>query len=160
MAVEFFIADYENAEHAKQVVYLLNSYAEDPMGGAQPLSSFAKDNLIDALHKTPGAFSVLGRMDSQPIALANCFTSLSTFACKPLINIHDLVVHADARGKGVSQSLLSFIEKHAVANRCCKVTLEVLEGNQTARAAYAKFGFDAFSLDDATGTAIFLQKKL
>ena len=160
MANHFIIADYDNDAHGEAIVSLLDSYARDPMGGAKPLSNFARENLIDALRNTPGAFSVLGFANDQPVALANCFSSLSTFACLPLINIHDLVVSDSARGQGISQQLLGYIEMHARQQRCCKVTLEVLEGNIVAMSAYEKFGFSGYQLNEESGNAVLLQKLL
>ncbi len=160
MSTHFLIADYENLQHGDAIVGLLDSYAKDPMGGKQPLSDFTKDNLVATLARTPNAFSVLGYRGDSPVALANCFRSLSTFACRPLINIHDLVVSGKVRGQGISQLLLSFIEREARESRCCKVTLEVLQGNGVAKSAYEKFGFHPYSLDDATGHALFMQKTL
>jgi len=40
------------------------------------------------------------------------------------------------------------------------VTLEVLSGNTAAKNAYEKFGFEAYTLDDKTGGALFMHKKL
>lgn len=37
---------------------------------------------------------------------ANCFESFSTFACKPLINIHDFIVLEKYKGNGISQKIL------------------------------------------------------
>ncbi|MBX2839282.1 MAG: GNAT family N-acetyltransferase [Gammaproteobacteria bacterium] len=156
----FVMADYSHADHAKDLVTLLDGYANDPMGGSEPLSDFCKDNLVAALANTPGAFSVLGYQGDTPVALANCFRSLSTFACRPLINIHDLAVSQQARGQGLSQQLLAFIEREARASRCCKITLEVLSGNAAACAAYEKFGFENYQLDDEHGGALFMHKPL
>lgn len=160
MNVTFLIADYTNEQHAAIVVSLLDDYARDPMGGGRPLGTFTRDNLVDALAATSGAFSVIGYGDGEPVALANCFRALSTFACRPLINIHDLMVASSARGHGISQKLLAYVERQARENRCCKVTLEVLEGNTVARAAYVKYGFAPYSLDDKTGHALLMQKVL
>ncbi len=160
MSIFFIIADYDNADHGSAIVSLLDDYASDPMGGGEPLSEFTRDNLVATLATTPGAFSVLGFQDDQPVALANCFQTLSTFACKPLINIHDLMVANSCRGQGLSQQLLAFIEAEARNGRCCKITLEVLEGNPSAQKAYEKFGFAAYTLGDDTGRALFMQKSL
>lgn len=55
-------------------------------------------------------------------------------------------------------SLLSKVEQVAYSLGCCKLTLEVLEGNAAARAAYESFGFSGYALSAETGNAIFLQK--
>ncbi|QQX79829.1 hypothetical protein JK628_20355 [Shewanella sp. KX20019] len=49
MKIEVFKADYLNQQQTKNIGYLLNSYAEDPMGGGAPLSAFVKDYLAAKL---------------------------------------------------------------------------------------------------------------
>ena len=44
--------------------------------------------------------------EKQPAALANCIFGFSTFNARPLMNIHDMFVHKDFRGRGYSQKLL------------------------------------------------------
>ena len=160
MALKIILADYDNSSHEKDVVMLLNAYAEDPMGGGESLPAFTKDNLVAALNEFPGAFSVLAYDNDSPIGLANCFQGFSTFACRPLINIHDLMVLPEARRKGASQSLLAFVEQEAIQRRCCKVTLEVLDGNASARSAYEKYGFKDYALGDEYGEGRLMQKSL
>lgn len=164
MQIEFEIADYTQTAQADAVVQLLNAYATDPMGGATPLNEAVKSTLIEKLMHVPGAFSVLGYAvegDTRtPIALANCFTGFSTFKAKPLINIHDCYVDSNYRGKHVGQLLLAEIERIAKAKGCCKITLEVLQGNKLAQGAYLKFGFVAYALDDTSGQALFWEKPL
>jgi GNAT superfamily N-acetyltransferase len=158
--LRFALSDWSDPEDCGAVVSLLDSYARDPMGGGKPLNRYACEHLPQAMADMPGAFSVIGWLSDKPVALANCFTSLSTFACKPLVNIHDLVVVPDARGRSVGQRLLAFIEEEARQRGCCKITLEVLTGNSRARRSYERFGFSAYMLDASTGHALFLQKAL
>jgi GNAT superfamily N-acetyltransferase len=152
------LADWSNPGDGVTVVNLLDAYAHDPMGGAAPLTAFAKEHLPATMAATPGAFSVIGFQAGNPVALANCFTTLSTFACKPIVNIHDLAVLPQSRGSGVGQQMLGFVEEHARQAGACKITLEVLTGNDRARRSYSRFGFEAYTLDDTTGQALFLQK--
>lgn len=100
MQTKIEIVDYNNPAHAQDLVFLLNCYAEDPMGGNEPLNDFTKENLASTLANVPHAFSLILYADNQPAGLANCILGFSTFACKPLVNIHDLAVHADFRGQG------------------------------------------------------------
>ena len=90
----------------------------------------------------------------------NCFEAFSTFACKPLVNIHDIAVSSEFRGKGISQKMLAVVEEIARKKGCCKITLEVLQGNRVAQNAYRKFGFDNYALDPEAGHAEFWQKSL
>lgn len=154
------LADWSNPSDGVLVVALLDAYARDPMGGNIPLSNHARDNLANAMASMPGAFSAIGYLQDKPVALANCFTTLSTFSCKPLINIHDLAVLAEARHRGVGQQMLSFVEAEAHRRGACKITLEVLSGNSVARRSYERFGFQPYALDEITGHALFMQKVL
>jgi len=157
-SLDIRLVDWENQEDCQTVVSLLDAYAKDPMGGSAPSTQYVRDNLATSMAATPGAFSAVGFLNDKPVALANCFTTLSTFACKPIVNIHDLAVLPQARGRGVGQQMLSFVEQEASRLGACKVTLEVLTGNAIARTAYERFGFVACTLDESTGHAVFLQK--
>lgn len=44
--IHIITADYNNTRHAQDIITLLDNYAQDPMGGNQPLSQYTKDNLI------------------------------------------------------------------------------------------------------------------
>ncbi len=76
------------------------------------------------------------------------------------MNIHDIFVDPIYRGKGISKKLLQKAEQIAIELGCCKLTLEVLEGNNPALSAYKSFGFKNFELDPKMGGALFLEKKL
>jgi ribosomal protein S18 acetylase RimI-like enzyme len=160
MNISVLQADYLDPVHAHAVEHLLGAYAQDPMGGAQALPAETLGKLVGELAKRPHAFSVLAFVDGKPAGLVNCFEGFSTFACKPLVNIHDVVVLDAFRGLGLSQRMLDCVEAVAVARGCCKLTLEVLEGNRTAQGAYEKFGFAPYTLDPEAGRALFWQKKL
>ncbi|MDC0610167.1 GNAT family N-acetyltransferase [Vibrio sp.] len=158
--IEIFVADYANSQHAKDLIELLNDYANDEMGGNEPISEYVRTNLVAKLREVPGAFSLLCYVDNQPAGLCNCFEAFSTFAAKPLVNIHDIAIKASFRGLGLSQRLLEEVESIARKRDCCKVTLEVLAGNSVAQSAYTKFGFTPYELSEGTGIAQFWQKKL
>lgn len=160
MNIKIVKVDYNNTQQANDLLTLLNEYAEDPMGGDAPLSAFSKENLIEQLIKRPFVFSLICYVDDEPAAFTNCVEGFSTFKCKPLINIHDFAVSSKYRGHQLSQKLLTEIEKIATEMGCCKVTLEVLEGNEAAKQAYIKFGFIAYELDPKVGKAMFWEKPL
>ncbi len=160
MNIDIIKADYFNEQHAKDIPMLLDKYASDPMGGGKPLDEHIKNNLVEALSKLQHAFSIIAYIDEQPAGLVNCFEAFSTFSCKPLVNIHDVVVIDEYRGHGVSQKMLDKVEEIAISKDCCKVTLEVLGNNEIAKAAYRKFGFSGYELDPNAGAALFWQKKL
>lgn len=159
--IEIVRLDFACPQHERDFLFLLDHYAHDPMGGGNGLSEFARANLWSHLAKVPGfAGWLAGRTGGQAVGLVNCFTGFSTFAARPLLNVHDIVVHRACRGMGVSRQLLAAVEAHARAIGCCKLTLEVLEGNQVARAAYQRFGFAGYELKPEAGRALFMEKKL
>jgi len=136
--IEILVADYSNSVHAKDIVELLNSYAAAPIGGGVALSDHVQKNLIQELAKLPNAFSVLCYLDGDPAGLVNCFFGFSTFKCKPLVNIHDVIVASQFRGRGLCQRLLGEVERVAIERGCCRLTLEVLERNEPAKKAYLR----------------------
>ena len=160
MAIECIQIDYNNPAHAEDLISLLNEYALDPMGGGEPLSDNTKQTLASELSQRSNAFSIIAYVDNRPAGLANCFEEFSTFKCLPLVNIHDLVVSKNFRGQGLAKHLLDAVEKIARDNQCCKLTLEVLEGNKKAQEVYLKFGFDGYQLDPKLGNALFWEKSL
>lgn len=146
--------------HAEAFICLLQHYAQGPSGGGAPLGDEICLSLPEQLLNWPGFVSFIAWDGDRPAGLINCFTGFSTFRAKPLLNIHDVVVHTDYRRKGVARTLFAAVETEALARGYCKVTLEVLSGNQVARAAYEAFGFRPYELDPAMGCAIFMEKKL
>jgi ribosomal protein S18 acetylase RimI-like enzyme len=98
--------------------------------------------LPDRLAAQAGAQVWLARTgDGEPVGLAVCFTGFSTFAARPLLNLHDLAVAPSHRGKGVGRRLLAAVEDAARAAGCCKVTLEVRTDNLTAQKLYRALGY-------------------
>ncbi len=160
MKITTCLADYQNQQHGSDIIALMTEYAKDPMGGQQDLSDTVKSQLVENLARIPGAVTVMAYDEERPVGLINCFEGFSTFNCQPLLNIHDVIVTKDYRGQGISHRMLEMIEQIAINRGCCKLTLEVLEGNQTAQHAYQKFGFSAYELDPEMGKALFWEKML
>ena len=90
--IEIVRARYDEPAHAAALVELLDAYARDPAGGGAPLSDYARDHLISSLAARPFIFSVLAFDGDTPVGLVNAIEGFSTFACRPLVNVHDVVV--------------------------------------------------------------------
>ncbi|PKF61462.1 GNAT family N-acetyltransferase [Psychromonas sp. psych-6C06] len=153
-------ADLTNEAHANAYLTLMSHYACDPMGGAEDLSDFAKQNLVSTLLKRSDVVILLVFKDKQPAALLTAIEGFSTFACKPLFNIHDVAVFKEFRGLGLTTLLFTEIEKIAKQRDYCKITLEVLSGNEIAKNAYIKQGYSDYQLDPTHGSALFWSKSL
>ena len=119
-----------------------------------------KAALVPELAKRPQAFSVLAFDGQTPVGLVNCIEGFSTFKCKPLVNIHDVSVLASHRGRRIAERMFEVVEQEAQRRGAVKLTLEVLSGNQAARKAYLRMGFEGYQLDPAMGTAEFMQRWL
>lgn len=158
MSFDIRIADYHSPEDAEAIRALMDIYARDPMGGGKPLSPEVMERVIPMLARFPGAFTVLALAGDIPVGLVTCIETLSTFRAMPIVNIHDLVVHPDFRGWGIALMMLQKVEEVARERGCCKLTLEVLDGNKNAKSLYSKFGFRAYELKSELGKAAFWHK--
>jgi ribosomal protein S18 acetylase RimI-like enzyme len=159
-ALSIVEADLGRREHQDAVIAMTEAYSADPFGDGKPLDPGVRERLISGLQGHPTTFIALAFEGSRPIGIATCFTGFSTFAAKPLINIHDLAVHPDFRERGVGRGLLEAVECKARALGCCKITLEVLDQNHRALGAYRAFGFERYALQEGAGEAIFMTKPL
>ncbi len=153
-------AELEDPKHAAALVTLLDLYAQGETGGGAPLLPSVRGRLVDELRMRPSFRGFLAFESEEAVGLATTFEGFSTFAARPLLNVHDLVVHPAWRGRGVARALLAAVTTTAQGLGCCKVTLEVLEGNARARAVYERAGFHSYQLDPSLGRALFLEKKL
>lgn len=152
--------DYADGRQTDALIELLDAYARDPMGGGEPLPARSRQQLAACLAEIPGAFSLLAYADDQPVGLVNCLQGFSTFACRPLLNVHDLAVLPAWRGQGIGRALLQRVEAIARERDCCKLTLEVLQGNHPAQGLYLSQGFAPYQLDPKLGKAWFWEKKI
>lgn len=153
-------ADLARGDHAQAVVDLIDAYARDPMGNASPLSAEVRAALVPGLRAHPTTLVFLAYRGETPIGVAVCFRGFSTFAARPLVNVHDLAVLPAHRGQGVGRALLAAVEQKARDLGCCKLTLEVQENNQRARRTYAAMGFAQSEHQPAAGGALFYTKPL
>jgi ribosomal protein S18 acetylase RimI-like enzyme len=160
LLIKIVRVDYADPTHAAALVNLLDSYARDPAGGGEALSDLARANLVSQLAARSFIFSVLAFDGDIPVGLINAIEGFSTFACRPLVNVHDVVVLESHRGQGIAAQLFAEVETIARERGACKLTLEVLSGNRAARGLYEKLGFDDYRLDPAMGHAQFMQKWL
>ncbi|MCH2156182.1 MAG: GNAT family N-acetyltransferase [Opitutales bacterium] len=158
--MEIIKADFASKRDAEAIVYLVNEYALDEMGGGQSLSDFTKENLISELSKRPSCAVFIAYVKGEAAGIAICFEVFSTFKCKLVLNIHDAVVVKKFRGQGLARALFEAVERFAITSGCCKMTLEVLEGNTVAQQAYRNFGFSGYELDPKMGNALFFEKEL
>ena len=151
-------ADFDDERDTNGFIAVLDSYASSAVGGGRALSRDVRERVVPMLRQHPTALVLLALVDDERVGIAVCFYGLSTFRARPLLNIHDLAVLPAYQGKGVGPALLEAAEERARRKGCCKLTLEVLDDNERARAVYRRFGFE----DAVVGTSAtrFLVKPL
>jgi GNAT superfamily N-acetyltransferase len=153
-------AELAREDHQRAVVDLTAAYALDVMGNAGPLPAEVLERLIPALRAHPTTTILLAYVGDEPVGIATCFQGFSTFAARPLINIHDLAVLPAHRGRGIGRALLRAVEAKAAELGCVKLTLEVVEQNRRARDVYERAGFEQAGAGSPTGGALFYAKRL
>lgn len=156
--------DFDAPRHCTDFLALLDHYMRSPTGNGAPMSDELRARLSAELRRRPQVLSFIAYQasDAGPhaVGLINCVEGFSTFAGRPLLNVHDIVVHASRRGQGIAQALLAWAVQRASELGCCKLTLEVLSNNVRAMAAYRRAGFVPYVLDPAAGHALLMQKYL
>lgn len=159
MNLRIFDTDLADTLDAERALDVLDSYASDPVGGGQPLAHDVRARLPSMLRELPTSLVLVAAVDDRYVGIAVCFFSISTFRAKPLLNVHDLAVVPEYRGKGIVRALLQAAEARARQKGCCKLTLEVQDDNARARALYRSFGFEDFVVGSSAPTR-FLAKPL
>lgn len=134
-------ADLGDEAQARNLVEILDTFAREPGGQGAPLSDRARSNLVKGLRNHPTSLVLLAWVGEEPVGTAVCVWGFSTFAGKPFINVHDLTVLPAFRGRGIGRGLLDDVERRARERECCKVTLEVHDGNERAKKLYRSVGF-------------------
>jgi GNAT superfamily N-acetyltransferase len=150
-------ADLAQLTHQQATLHMVDAYSRDPMGDGKPLAADVRATLIAGLRKHPTTIVFLAFEGDLPVGVAVCFRAFSTFAARPLINIHDLHVLPSHQGRGIGQALIRAVEDKARSLGCCKLSLEVLENNHRARKTYTAAGFSSYSGEGAT---LYLTKTL
>jgi len=161
MSIDIIEANLEDDVLVGNVIDVLDTYAREPVGGSEPIAADVRERLLTDLRHVGNAL-ILAALDDggRVVGVAVCFRGYSTFKARPLLNIHDLAVSPDQRGRGIGHALLDAVEERARAEGCCKITLEVLDDNLGARRLYENVGFCDGGPGSGDTTTLFMQKPL
>lgn len=160
MTAQIVEADLSRTDHQEAVLGMIAAYAADPMGNGAPLPEDVMERLIPGLRNHPTTLILLAYVEGQPVGIAACFIGFSTFYARPVVNIHDLAIRPDCRGRGIGRHLLEAVAEKARQLGCCKVTLEVHEGNLLAKRLYEAAGFAPGAAREPGGRWLFYSKLL
>jgi ribosomal protein S18 acetylase RimI-like enzyme len=134
---------YTDTDDRNAIGALINAYIKDEMGGGEPLAPPQQLHLAEALAQHPKSVVLLACVGEIRCGMLVAFENFSTFTVRPMINIHDVIVLKEYRGKNVGRSLLEAIIRMAEERRCSRITLEVRMDNPVARRLYESVGFCA-----------------
>jgi ribosomal protein S18 acetylase RimI-like enzyme len=139
--MEIVYCDYTRADHRRAVGELLNAYIADEMGGGEPLTRRQQQCVADGLERHPASIVLLASVEGVFCGLLVAFENFSTFTASPMINIHDLIVLPEYRGKGVGRRLLQAVIEIGEQKNGNRITLEVRTDNLAAQRLYQSMGF-------------------
>jgi len=160
MEISYVRADLDEPRHRIAVRELIAAYAREPHGSGRELPEQVLDRLVPGLHAHPTSLVYLAFAGDRPAGVAVCFVGFSTFAARPLINVHDLAVLPEFRRCGVGRGLLQQVERRARELECVKITLEVREENHVALALYRSCGFGDADIGGGALRTWFLERRL
>ena len=133
--------DYTNTDHLNAIGDLLNAYIADDMGGGEQLTALKKLHLVEALNQHPTSIVLLAETAGVFCGLLIAFENFSTFTVSPMINIHDLIVLPEYRGRGIARQLLQAVVEVGKLKNCSRITLEVRKDNTVAQHLYTDMEF-------------------
>ena len=140
MDVQVRTADLTDPEDGQAIVALTDAYAQDPMGGGEPLPAETRANLVEAMRAHGKITVLLAEVDDAPVGICTLIESFSAFNAAPVVNIHDLGVLPEHRDQGIGQALLAEAEALARELGACRLSLEALPDNPAIR-LYKRLGF-------------------
>ncbi|MDR2389474.1 MAG: GNAT family N-acetyltransferase [Tannerellaceae bacterium] len=140
-----FPCDFSCAEHRKALAALINVYIADEMGGGEPLEASEELRLAQGLEQHPSAVVLLAGVHGKYVGLLVAFENFSTFSVRPMINIHDVIVRPEYRGRGVGRLLMNGMIQEARRRGAARITLEVRKDNLAAQHLYQSLGFEETS---------------
>lgn len=158
--IEIALVDFDNPLQREGVVAMVNAYASDPQVGGVNLPAAVLKSLGERLAEHPTAVAWLATEGETPVGVLVGFFGFSTFAARPLLNLHDLAVVASRRGRGIGRTLLTTAEAYARERDCCAMTLEVRGDNFTAQRLYRQMGFDVAERVEPPTSFAFCKKLL
>lgn len=134
--------DFRDPKQRQAVIDLMNHYMASDMGGKlPPYEDHVAQAVVEGLEHHPSKLVLLAEYQGAYVGLSNSFINFGTFAGKPFINIHDIVVLDTYRGLGIGRKMMEAIDVKATELGCCKITLEVRADNTTAQQLYKSMGF-------------------
>ena len=107
-------------------------------------TKYTNDQLLELFHDDEKPVFVATDARDEVIGYAFCAFKEPPFVThmqpRKTLYIDDLCVDGELRGRQIGRSLYEYVLEYAKANGCYDVTLNVWEGNDSAKAFYEKMG--------------------
>jgi GNAT superfamily N-acetyltransferase len=100
---------------------------------------------------------VIAEYESEPAGFALFVHNFSTFLGRPGIQLEDLFVIPDFRGRGIGRLLITFLARLAVERGCGTLQWSVMDWNEPAIRFFERLGaqpMDEWTVFRLTGTAL------
>ncbi|MGH7947618.1 MAG: hypothetical protein ACREQF_00115, partial [Candidatus Binataceae bacterium] len=91
-AVRVIETNLRSRAHRAAFLRAFDAYVRDPMEGGKPLKPPVRGRLIARLRAHPTTHVFLAFDGESAVGMCVCFVGFSTFAARPLMNIHDIGV--------------------------------------------------------------------
>jgi GNAT superfamily N-acetyltransferase len=88
----------------------------------------------------PSCEAVLAERGARVVGFALCFTTFSTFLCRPGLYLEDLFVEPGHRGAGIGKALLRHLAGLALERGCGRFEWRVLDWNEPSIRFYESIG--------------------
>lgn len=131
---ELNLAEPDGVEKFTQ---LLDAYCRTPNGGGVALSDEVRNRLFNVMPQYGNVIAFLSRHQNKPAGVVFGFYNLYVFSAQPYADIQFIFVLPEFQRRGIAKKLMLAFEAKAHELGCCKVTLEVREGNEQAKALYS-----------------------
>ena len=135
-----------NAADADQIIDLLPQLADfDVPEKRDPLNLWHGDaDMVREIFagRAPQSFLEVAVDDARVIGVIMVTMGEEMISHAPSAHLEAIVVHPEARGKGLGQTLLNRSESAAKERGAQSISLHVFANNQRARALYQSNGFD------------------
>ena len=148
-------ADFDDADDRDTVRRLVEAFADV---SDVELSSTVRDTVAPFLGRN-AAFVLLAEVVDEdrrrPIGMLIAQRIIASFRACERVNIHDLYIAAEHRGRGLGRRMLDACADRGRALGCCDLTLEVAGDNAVARGLYRSYGFDLPEGDVPEGAVLY-----
>ena len=116
---------------------LLDAYCCTLNGGGVALSDEVRNRLFNVMPQYGNAIAFLSHHQNKPTGVVFGFYNLYVFSAQPYANVQFIFVLPEFQRRGIAKKLMLAFEARTRELGCCKVTLEVREGNEQAKALYS-----------------------